>query len=287
MTYENPEIPEGINDSDRLPLANFLRLGAGALALAVLAGALLIVLADRLTPLVPFRYEAAATRGLFEAQGTEGPIEPYLRQLGARLAGAQGLPAGMRVTLHYDPAPVVNAFATLGGHVMVYQGLLEATADENALAMVIAHEIAHVRHRHPIAAAGRSAALGFLLLLLGADGGGELIQSAVSRGGTLTMLSFSRAQEAQADATALETLQRAYGHVAGAEDFFRRMLRESARREPPRFLSSHPLTAERIEALGAAAGQRGWARDGARTPFPAAVRDGIERRRASKLGPDA
>ncbi|MGH8741519.1 MAG: M48 family metalloprotease, partial [Burkholderiales bacterium] len=163
MSYENPEIPEGINNSERRPLASFLRLCAGAVALVVAAGAALFVLADRLTPLVPFRYEAAVTRGLFAPAASEGPIEPYLRALTARLASAQSLPEGMSVQVHYDEGEVANAFATLGGHIVLYQGLLEAMPDENALAMVIAHEIAHVRHRHPIASVGRAAALGFLL----------------------------------------------------------------------------------------------------------------------------
>ena len=83
--------------------------------------------------------------------------------------------------MHYDDDADVNAFATLGGHIVVYPGLLEAVPDENALAMVLAHEIAHVRHRHPIVGLSRSAA----------------------------------------DATALETLARAYGHVGGADRFFR------------------------------------------------------------------
>jgi predicted Zn-dependent protease len=287
LSYENPQIPEGINDSDRRPIASFLRLSAAALALVAAAGAALFLLADRLTPLVPFRYETAAARGLFAAAGTEGAIERYLRDLGARLARAQGLPDDMIVTIHYSDDQVVNAFATLGGHVVLFQGLLQEMPDENALAMVIAHEIAHVRHRHPIASAGRSAALGFLLMLLGADGGSELIQAAVSHGGTVTMLGFSRSQEEQADATALETVQRAYGHVGGADGFFSIMLKRAGSREPPRFLASHPVTGERIRALGALAEQRGWRRDGARTPVPAEVRDDIERRRASKLAPDA
>ena len=286
MSYENPEVPEGINNSDRRPLLNFLRLCMAGLALVAAAGAALIVLADRLTPLVPFRYETAVTHGLFEAPGSEGPIEPYLRELTARLALAQGLPEGMEVTVHYDDGDVVNAFATLGGHVVVYQGLLEAMPDENALAMVIAHEIAHVGHRHPISTLGRSAALGFLLLAAGADSGGEMIQAAVSQGGAVTMLGFSRGQEEQADATALETVHRAYGHVAGADDFFGRMLKQAQRREPPRFLSSHPLTQERIDALGALAQRQGWPREGARTAIPPQVRDAIGRRGASKLAPD-
>lgn len=279
MSYENPEIPEGINASERRPILSFLRLGGAALALVAAAGALLVVLADRLTPLVPFRYETAVTRDLFAPAGSEGAIQLYLRGLTARLARAQGLPDGMAVTVHYDEGDVVNAFATLGGHVVVYRGLLEAMPDENALAMVLAHEIAHVRHRHPIATAGRSAALGFLLMALGADSGSQAIQAAVSHGGGVTMLTFSRAQEEEADATALETVHRAYGHVDGADAFFRQMLTRKASREPPRFLSSHPLTNERLEALDELAQRHAWPREGLRTPIPAQVRDELGRRR--------
>ena len=282
MRYENPELPEGINDSERRPLASFVKLAGAALALGILLAGLVLVAADQLAPLLPFRYETAAAEAVFDDWPSDKVIAPYLKGLGERLARVQGLPEGVRVEVHYDDDEVVNAFATLGGHIVVYQGLLEAVPDENALAMVIAHEIAHVRHRHPIASLGRSAALGFTLMLLGADSGAQSVASAISQGGTLTMLSFSRGQEEQADATALETLARAYGHVGGADRFFRHMLSEEGEREPPRFLSSHPLTERRIAALAALAAERGWKSEGVATPLPEAVRVEIERRRRGR-----
>lgn len=279
MRYENPPLPEGINDSERRPLASFVRLCAAALAVLAAVGGALFFLADRFFPLLPFRYEVMAASAAFASRSGDAVIEPYLRSLAGRLAEAQGLPADIRIQVHYDAGPVVNAFATLGGHVVLYQGLLESVPHENALAMVVSHEIAHVRHRHPIASLGRSAALGFALLLVGADSGAQSVASVISQGGTLTMLSFSRAQEEQADATALQTLARAYGHVAGADSFFHVMLKQAGARQPPRFLSSHPLTAQRIEALGTLAAQRGWKAQGELTPLPEAVRREIERRR--------
>jgi predicted Zn-dependent protease len=279
MRYENPEVPEGINDSERRPLLSFFKLAGAMLAIAAAIVGVLLAAADRLAPLLPFRYEAAAAEAAFRGWPADKVIEPYLRTLAARLVQAQGLPQELRVELHYDEAPVVNAFATLGGHIVVYQGLLEAVPDENALAMVLAHEIAHVRHRHPIAGLGRSAALGFALMLLGADSGAQSVGSAISQGGTLTMLSFSRGQEEEADATALETLARAYGHVGGADGFFRRVLAQQGSSEPPRFLSSHPLTAGRIAALADLAARRGWRMAGPLTPLPGPVRAEIERRK--------
>ena len=278
MRYENPQLPEGINDSERGPLLSLLKLAGAALAAAAAVLAVLLFTADRLAPLLPFRYETAAAAAAFRDRPSDKIIEPYLKRLGERLARAQGLPQDITVDVHYDEAPVINAFATLGGHIVVYQGLLEAVADENALAMVLAHEIAHVRHRHPIAGLGRSAAFGFFLMLLGADSGVQAVGSAVSHGGVLTMLSFSRGQEQQADATALETLARAYGHVGGADRFFRHMLEQRGSREPPQFLSSHPLTAGRIAALADLAAQRGWSLEGPVTALPETVRAEIQRR---------
>ena len=61
--------------------------------------------------------------------------------------------------MHYDASDTVNAFATLGGHVVIYRGLLEKLPNENVVAMVVAHEIAHIKHRDPVAALGRGVAI--------------------------------------------------------------------------------------------------------------------------------
>jgi predicted Zn-dependent protease len=62
-----------------------------------------------------------------------------------------------------------------------------------------------------------------------------------------------------------------YGHVAGADAFFRILLAELGEAVPDEtleFLNTHPLTAKRIEDLGALARERGWALDGPATPLP-------------------
>ncbi len=61
----------------------------------------------------------------------------------------------MAVTAHYVTDDTINAFATLGGHLMVYQGLMRRMPGENALANVIGHEIGHVKLRHPVSSMGR------------------------------------------------------------------------------------------------------------------------------------
>ena len=60
----------------------------------------------------------------------------------------------MKLRVHYVDTAVPNAFAALGGHIAVTRGLYESVQSENALALVLAHEIAHVRARDPIAGIG-------------------------------------------------------------------------------------------------------------------------------------
>ena len=75
--------------------------------------------------------------------------------------------------------------------------------------MVMAHEIAHVRHRHPIIAMGRGFTVALALSSL-AGLGDSAVQQWLGSMGMLPLLSFSREQEAQSDADALNGLYRLY-----------------------------------------------------------------------------
>ena len=88
--------------------------------------------------------------------------------------------------------------------------------DENALAMVIAHEMAHIKHRHPVMALGRGVVIGLFLASLSGFNGDRVVGRIVNNTGMLTLLKFNRDQEREADRTALAAVAGNYGHVAGA-----------------------------------------------------------------------
>ena len=69
----------------------------------------------------------------------------------------------MAVTVHFADEKTVNAMATLGGNVVFYRGLLERLDSEDAVATVLAHEIAHAKLRHPASGLGRGVAVGVVL----------------------------------------------------------------------------------------------------------------------------
>lgn len=276
MRYSNPQLPEGVNVSAAHPLLDFLRLLGGLLVVTAILVGIAVLLADRLARYIPFSAEQAlASR--FPVAASPGPVEEYLQQLASRVAAAQALPKGMTVRVHYVDEPTVNAFATLGGNVVVFRGLIGKMPSENALAMVIAHEIAHVKLRHPITTLGRGLAIGAAVSMVSSGAGGDIAGRTLGHAGLLTALTFSRAQESAADADALRALAGVYGHVAHADEVFRLLEREAARLplDPPTFLRTHPLDRKRIGDIAAAARENGWAVDGTVQPLPGAVLENV------------
>ena len=169
----------------------------------------------------------------------------------------------------------INAFATLGGHIFVFDGLMKALDDENSLAMVLAHEVAHVHNRDPLLGAGR----GLLIqMAIAALSGNSIDPSAINVGSEVVLTSYSREQESAADELALELLHKRYGHVGGATNLFEMIdvdLDDEELEEFFEFLSTHPDTDDRIERLHALAEERGWTeRDP--VPYPDDVKSVLE-----------
>ena len=259
MEYSNPEIPEGINYSKTHPLKEFVLLTVGVLGLLLLIFATLAFFADKLAHHIPFAMEKDIDAFVMEDSGTHTAMRAYLQQLADRIAQTQDLEAGMTIKVHYVDSDVVNAYATLGGNVVMFRGLLTKLSHENALAMVMAHEIAHVKHRHPIRSLGKGIVIGVAISLIDSSMGDAMIQQMVGTTGMVTVLKYSRAHENEADDTALASLMQLYGHVTGAEELFRYIQAQSKDDLDfqPEFLTTHPGVQTRIAKIQAMAAAQG------------------------------
>ncbi len=280
MEYRQVQPPEGINTSEEHPLKEFSLLVVGVFLFVVITIVSLSYAAHLLAPFVPFSAEQKIAN-LFIVNMEDGQVAPddvaitrYLQSLAERLAVAQKLPEEMSLTLHYIDDETVNAFATLGGHVFFFRGLLQSIPNENTLAMVMAHEIAHIKYRHPIKSLGRAVITGTAIAVVSSTAGGSIIGNALGETGLLTALKFSREQEQQSDETAIAALVDVYGHVEGASTLFD-VLKQAHDddSQPPEFFSSHPHTDNRIEDIAAMANQYGWSMTGAVTALPAQFND--------------
>lgn len=271
--YSNPQFPEDINVSRDHPLVDFARLLGGIAVVGAIVLIVLMLAADRLARFIPFSAEQKVAQRFESSFPPISAVSVYLQSIADRLVAVQGWPPDMPVRVHYVDEDTVNAFATLGGHLVMYRGLLEKLPSENAVAMVLGHELAHVKLRHPIASAGRGLVAGVALAAISAATGGDLAARVLGSAGLLSALSFSRDQERAADAEGLAALAALYGHIDGAESVFRTLEQELARlpAQPPAFLRTHPMDAERIKTIRALADAQGWSLSGAPTALPKQV----------------
>jgi len=272
-SYENPPQPEQVETGDGHPLLEVAILLSGVVAIGAVFVAVIAFSVTWVAPKVPFRFERQLADPFFEERKPPSDKDAFarereLRAIADRLVAAMDLPRDMSVTVHYDQGPVLNAFASLGGHIVIYRGLIERMPNEDALAAVIAHEIAHVQHRHPAASLGRGVAMALVLSVIGMSTGSGIADRVVGAAPNRALLKFSRDQEEEADAGAMRAIARVYGHVGGMQDLFR--VFQDARPDAPRgaqFLLTHPVTAERLQAVASSAAREGWATDGERRPL--------------------
>lgn len=267
MKYENPEIPEGINITQVHPLKTFSILVVGLLAVLLLSAWLLGVGGGYLASKIPYEQERRlAETYQKEMVHGETELQAYLQQLADRVSSSMGLDESMKITIHYMNVSVDNAFATIGGNVFLYRGLLEKLPSENALAMLIAHEIAHVVHRDPITSVGQNAAIsmGMMLLLGNADSG------VLGSTGLLTQMNFSRDMESQADERGIKAVEHLYGHVNGALDLYQVLesISETSSLSQPEFFSTHPESDTRLDDLSGLISENNWLNQEKITPLP-------------------
>jgi predicted Zn-dependent protease len=210
-------------------------------------------LVDAATARVPYAWEERLGRATYEAVTAtsqpwpEGGATRVLDELGARLAAHVDSPYTFRWVLVDDPQ--VNAMAAPGGYIIVFSGLMDRAETPEELAGVLAHEVQHVVLRHSVRGLIRSLGWRVILGLLfsGAGDFGAPVATWVER---LGGLQFSRQQEAEADAAGLQLLQKAAIDPHGMATFFAKLAEGT--REPPAFLSTHPASAARAEAVRAA-----------------------------------
>jgi predicted Zn-dependent protease len=269
--YSNPEVKEGINVSPEHPLKEFAWLVFGALAVLLAAFALFSSLGYIVSKTLPFEKEKAIADLVEESLPPSSQKFPeeekWLRRLTDKLLAADPLPKGMSVSVRLSDNEIPNAYTTLGGYIVVNEGLLERANSENAIAMVLAHEIAHVRFRHVIQSMSRQLLMKLLLSAFSGATNSDVASALAGEEGITTELPFSRHQEEDADLRALETLNLTYGHVGGATSFLE-MTQDLAQKALPESLSTHPDHARRKLLIENEIRKNHWQESGKLEPFP-------------------
>jgi predicted Zn-dependent protease len=179
----------------------------------------------------------------------DATLNRYINVLGRQLAARGG--RGLQYQFFIVNSNVVNAFAVPGGYVYINRGIVERADNVSELAGVLAHEIAHVEHRHGVEqmekAQGANLGLTLAYVLLGRRPSG-VEEAAINVGGTLYFARHSREAENEADRTAVPLMVAAGISPTGLPTFFQELIAERQRSPSAleSWFSTHPLTEDRI-----------------------------------------
>ncbi|MCL2913750.1 M48 family metallopeptidase [Shewanella corallii] len=178
----------------------------------------------------------------------------YVNCIADRITGV--LPAQQWEVVLFD-SPQVNAFALPGGYIGVYTGMLNVAQNEDQLAAVMGHEVAHVLARHSNEKVSRSELTGTGLQILniglaayGVESAGTITQLAALGTNVFFTLPYGREQETEADIMGVELMARAGFDPAASVDLWHNMAKASEG-APPEMLSTHPSHSTRINELTA------------------------------------
>jgi predicted Zn-dependent protease len=152
----------------------------------------------------------------------------------------------------------VNAWCMPGGKVAFYTAIVPICGDENGIAVVMGHEVAHAIANHGAERMSEQMVAQFGMNALGAAMGqnptmtNQILMRAVGMGTNLGMLKFSRKHESEADHMGLIFMSLAGYDPNGAPKFWERMVAGSGGQQPHEFMSTHPSHETRIKDL------QGW-----------------------------
>ena len=252
-----PGFGRRFHDPRRRRVRVLLTVGAAAGALAI--GAVLYVwgipaAAGVLATRVPVSWEERLGQAAVEqiTASKRRCVDPerdgVIGEIVKRLLSPQPTTAyTFRVTVVDDAT--VNAIAVPGGQIVLLRGLVERTRTPEELAGVLAHELQHVLQRHSTRLVMQHASTGLLLVAVSGDITGAMAYG-IESARVLGTLRYSRHLESEADVEGLRMLLAAEVDPRGMIAFFETM--RAAERDAPttfRYLTSHPLAADRVETL--------------------------------------
>ena len=155
-----------------------------------------------------------------------------------------------------DNKKMKNAWCMPGGKIAVYTGILDVTKNDNGLAAVMGHEIAHAVAKHSVERASRSMIINIGTQIADIASGGKISQANRMTGGSVGLLTqigifnpFNRKQESEADYLGLIFASLSGFDIRETVKIWERMQEANKGKEPPEFMSTHPSSSNRIKQI--------------------------------------
>ena len=160
----------------------------------------------------------------------------YLQSIVDNLNSCAKLPYDINISIANEETP--NAFAMMGGAIVITKGMLKEIKNENELTFVLGHEMGHFKHRDHLKGLGNTIVLAMISQFIP----NSFVQDVIS----LNSLSYSKSQESSADIFGIEMMLCRYKDTQGSASLFQRMSKDDKWSD---FISTHPNFAKRVTEI--------------------------------------
>jgi len=215
----------------------------------IVGGYFLIIpwVAEKAVLIIPEKYDASLGHTFFNEYVTKNNVDSAKTNILNEFAA--GLKLNNSKPLHFTvvQSDIVNAFALPDGNIVVYTALLNKMKGYDELAGLIGHEVIHVNNRHTMKMLCRNLS-GYIFISVVLTDVNGIMAVIADNARNLESLSFSRQFEQEADVQGTELMIQNGINPKGMTTLFTR-LKSEEKVLVPTFISSHPMTDDRIKYI--------------------------------------
>jgi Zn-dependent protease with chaperone function len=236
---------ESVNVSQEAPLKEFAKLLGGLFivffSLYFFLWLSMTLILEHISPKTEKKLQAFFSMGYPYSYATHAkdPKTAYLQSIADDLNRHAKIPYDIKVSILPESMP--NAFAFIGGEIMITTGMLKELKNEQELSFVLAHEMGHLKNKDHLKTVG----YGLVFAVASALIDSQYLQS-LSIPFSLTANKFSRDQEVAADLFAVKLVYSRYKSAASTTSLFQRMKKYDQSTD---YTSTHPNFEYRIEKM--------------------------------------
>ena len=206
-------------------------------------------LAGKMADRFPIGYEKKLGGQMYQAIKGSFEIDEKRTAYANEFFRQMNIPSKYDIQITVVKSDVANAFAMPGGHIVIYDKVLNGMSSYEELAALLSHEFTHIENRHSLRSIFRQySSQIFLSLLFGnLDAAGSVL---VSNADGLKGLSYSRSLETEADENGAALLAQRKIDCQGFVRLFQLLKKETAGIHTPELINSHPNLDNRIRQIG-------------------------------------
>lgn len=229
---------------------SIIGIAIGCIGLILLSYFVIIPnLAEFMATKVPASYEVELGEGIYNQMSEDFDVDEEKTLAANEFFKALNIKSNYPVQITVVNSPVKNAFALPGGHIVVYDEILESMNSEEEFAALLSHEYSHIALKHTTRALFRSLGTYMVLSIVLSDING-IMGVIIENAHNVKSLSYTRSLEEEADNNGLKLMLNAGLNPVGMINLFKHLKQPQENSfEIPEYLSTHPLLDERIKNI--------------------------------------